>query len=270
MHLEDAVRQGDMRGDVDVIDVGVKDLGRRQLRRPIDPAHDLRRDLVAKLPDPFLRLQRLAIPERFICVAPAIMPVLDRGKDLVAQGVDDRVLQRQQCLADRREDEIGRLARDEDEPPVLLDHGPNQPGRFDHQLQAAGPGDQLVGRGVAVTQAPGRGTLAEQDRSLGPGHDPAQQQLGEAVAPTGLVEAAPGLPPLQQRDHLVGRVAPRRPEVAPKDALAPGSLIALVRHERHADLNDGERQGVVGLNRPIAGLDPAVEQEAPVDPFEVG
>ncbi len=61
------------------------------------------------------------------------------------------------------------------------------------------------------------------------------------------------------------RVGARRAQVAPVEPLHPGALGALVRHQTHAHLVDGQRQRVVGEDRAVARLDAAVEQQALVD-----
>ena len=55
-------------------------------------------------------------------------------------------------------------------------------------------------------------------------------------------------------------------QVAAEQALAPGALVAAVGHQTDADLVDGQRQSVVDLDRAVARLDAAVEEQPRMDP----
>src|SRR5262249_13143262 len=123
---------------------------------------------------------------------------------------------------------FGGGARDEDEAPVIHQTPHQLEARAD-EIHHAGAGKELVGGGIAVTEAPARAGPIKEHSALGVGHDAAPRHVGELVAEPPLVDTAAALAILEEVESLLdGILARTGPHVAAKDPVDPGSVIAAV------------------------------------------
>jgi len=68
--------------------------------------------------------------------------------------------------------------------------------------------------------------------------DAAPRQTGQRVPVPRAVQAVALFTPGQQIQHLFGRIVTGNTQIAAEEPVAPGALLALIRYEAHADLED--------------------------------
>ena len=98
------------------------------------------------------------------------MDHVESVSDSILQRLHDRVFQRVERLANSHQGALPGFAGDEDKFLVLLDQFADDARGLHHQLDEAAAVEQFQRRGAAVSHAPDRFRVPQQNGALGIGH----------------------------------------------------------------------------------------------------